>query len=298
MPQCLPGIPIDERKETSVTIRIEPSGASCGALVRGVDLCRPVPAEDLAAIRSAWLEHLVLAFPDQPMSIEDLERFSLAVGPRGEDPFIAPIPGHRHVVEIRREADEKTPLFAEGWHSDWSFLPSPPAGTALFGTIVPPVGGDTLFANQYAAYEALPDDMKRRLDGMVAIHSARRGYARDGLYGERDKGRSMAIIHSDEALRTRQHPLVRTHPETGRKALFVNPGYTIGIEGLERDEASALLKELFAHQVRPEFVYRHRWAPRMLVLWDNRCLLHAASGGYEGHRRLMHRITIGERAAA
>jgi taurine dioxygenase len=281
-------------------LRIEPSGAACGAAVRGVDLSAPLDEATIAAIRAAWLDHGVIAFPDQRMSIGDLERFTLAIGPRGDDPFIAPIPGHAHVVEIRREPDEQAPIFAETWHSDWSFLPHPPAGTALYGTVIPPVGGDTLFACQVAAWEALPAATRALLRDRQGIHSARRGYARDGMYGETDRarGRSMAIRFGDEALATRLHPVARVHPETGRTALFVSPGYTIGIEGLPRDESTALLAELFEHQKRPEFVYRHRWAPGMLLLWDNRRLVHAATGGYEGHRRLLHRITVGERVPA
>ena len=141
-------------------IHIQASGAPCGARVTGVDLSAPLDAATVDAIRDAWLAHGVIAFPDQHMSIPDLERFTLALGPRGDDPFIAPIPGHAHVVEIRREADEQAPIFAETWHSDWSFLPSPPAGTALHGTVVPPVGGDTLFADQHAAWDALPAAMQ------------------------------------------------------------------------------------------------------------------------------------------
>ena len=278
-------------------ITVEPSGAACGAVVRGVDLSAPLDAGTLAQVRAAWLEHGVVAFPDQPMTITDLERFTLALGPRGEDPFIAPIPGHAHVVEIRREPDERAPIFAETWHSDWSFLPVPPAGTALYGTVVPPVGGDTLFACGAAAWDALPAATRADLQGRCGIHSARRGYARDGMYGERDRarGRSMAIRFGDDALATRLHPIARVHPETGRTALFVSPGYTIGIDGLDDDEAADVLRMLFEHQKRPEFVHRQRWTPSMLLLWDNRRLVHAATGGYEGHRRLLHRITIAER---
>jgi taurine dioxygenase len=136
------------------------------------------------------------------MSIDAFKRVALAFGPHGDDPFLAAMPGHAHVVEIKREADETTALFAESWHSDWSFLPVLPAGTMLYGSVIPPTGGDTLFANQYAAYEALPSATKHAIDGRMAIHSARTGYARDGLYGDRDKGRSMAIISNDSARKT------------------------------------------------------------------------------------------------
>ncbi len=275
---------------------VQPTGAPCGALITGVDLREPLASDTVAAIRRAWLDHQVIAFPGQSMTIADLERFALVLGEYGEDPYIAPIAGHPHVVEVRREADEKTPIFAETWHSDWSFLATPPAGTALHGTVVPPVGGDTLFANQYLAWEGLPDALRRAVEGRAGIHSARRGYSRQGMYGEKDRGRSMTIRYADSAMATQAHPIGRVHPETGRTALFVSPGYTIGIEGMPADEADALLRELFRHQARAEFVYRHRWSPGMLVVWDNRCVIHAATGGYEGHRRLLHRITIAERA--
>ena len=280
-----------------MALTIEPGSATCGAIVRGVDLTQPLSPQQVAEIRGAWLEHQVLAFADQPMTLEDLERFALYMGPNGEDPYIAPIAGHPHVVEVKREADEHSRIFAESWHSDWSFLPSPPAGTVLYGTVIPPVGGDTLFADQYAAWDALPARLKQLLDGRLGVHSARRGYARDGLYGEQDRGRSMAIRFGDSAMKTRLHPIARVHPETRRKALFVSPGYTIGIDGMDEHEATPILLELFEHQVRPEFVYRHRWSPAMLTMWDNRCVIHRATGGYEGHRRLLHRITIAERAA-
>lgn len=276
---------------------IEQSTATCGAIVRGVDLRQPV-SDDLATeLRSIWLQHQVIGMPDQQLSIEDLERIAPSFGPFGDDPYIAPLPGHPHVIEVKREADETSPVFAEGWHSDWSFLPGPPAGTLLYGTEIPPVGGDTLYADQYAAYDALSDEMKARVAPLMGIHSARRGYSPKGQYGEKDAGRSMAIKFSDTALATQLHPIVRVHPETGRRALFVNPSYTIGIDGIEQAESDALLGQLFAHQVQTQFVYRHRWSAGMLTLWDNRCLLHAATGGYQGHRRHLLRITVAERAA-
>lgn len=273
---------------------VRPQPAPCGAVVRGLDLRRPPDADTVAAIRRAWLAHQVLCFPDQQLSLEDLERFALTIGPFGTDPFFGSVPGHPHIAQVRRDADEKTKIFAETWHSDWSFLPQPPQATLLYGNVIPPVGGDTLFASQYAAWDALPGAMKSRLAALQGIHSARRGYARDGMYGERDRGRSMAIRYGDDALATQAHPIARRHPETGRTALFVSPGYTIGIDGMDDTQAQPLLLELFRHQVRQDFVYRHRWQPGMLLLWDNRCIVHAATGGYDGHARLLHRITVAE----
>jgi taurine dioxygenase len=278
------------------TLSVTPTDSTCGARIDGVDL-RRLDDSQIAAIRAAWLAHQVLAFPDQDLTLEELERFALTIGPFGVDPYFESVPGHPHVAQVRREPEEQTPIFAEAWHSDWSFLEQPPAATVLYGNIIPPVGGDTLFANQYAAYDALSRELKSVLANQQGIHSARRGYARDGAYGERDQGRSMAIRYSDSALATQLHPMVRTHPETGRSMLFINPGYTIGIEGISASEATQLLIELFTHQVRAEFVYRHRWSEKMLVMWDNRCVLHAATGGYQGHRRLLHRITVAERTA-
>ena len=276
-------------------IEIEATGAACGARVRGVALTRPLAADTVAALRAAWLEHHVLVFPDQPIDDDDLERFSLAFGPFGDDPFFGPIEGREHVAAICREADETTPLFAEAWHSDWSFQANPPAGTCLRAVEVPPTGGDTLFANQHAALDALPADLRRRIDGLQAVHSARLPYGPDGAYGDADQasGRSMDIRPSEAALAEHVHPLVRAHPETGRLGLFSTIGYIVGIEGMEPTESLPLLKELHDWQTRDAVVYRHAWAPDMLVLWDNRSVLHAATGGYEGHARRLHRTTIG-----
>ena len=273
-------------------MRIERSGEVCGAFVTGVDLAGPLDTDLVAAIRAAWLEHRVLAFRDQAMDDDGLERFTLAMGGFGEDPFFAPIPGRAHIAAVRREADETTPIFAENWHSDWSFLPKPPAGTCLLAVDIPPVGGDTLFADQHAAWEALPASRKRELENLVAIHSARYAYAPQGSYGENDKGRSMDIRPSEAAMATQTHPLIAVHPETGRPGFFSTFGYIIGIEGMDDAQAIPLLRELYEWQTRDEFVHRRQWEPGMLVMWDNRAVLHRATGGYEGHRRELHRTTI------
>ncbi|OWY62123.1 taurine dioxygenase [cyanobacterium TDX16] len=278
-------------------IVIQRTDGPFGAVVLGLDLREDVHPSTAEQLRAAWLEHQVLVFPEQVLDFEQLEAVARAFGPIGDDPFFRPIPGQSHVVALTREADETSPLFADVLHSDWSFLASPPAGTLLYGVHIPPVGGDTLYADQHGAYDALPDRLKERVDGLHGVHSARRGYAKQGLYGDRDEGRSMAIVASDEALATQTHPLVRTHPETGRKALFCSLAYTIGIEGMDEAEANLLLGELYGYQAAEERTYRHRWAPGMVVLWDNRNLLHAATGGYEGHRRELHRLTIAERSA-
>jgi len=280
-------------------LKISPSGQACGAEVTGVDLTQDLDPKTIEAIRTAWLEHLVLSFPDQAMSDDDLERFTLKFGPFGNDPYIKPIKGRDHIIAVKRAADETSPIFAESWHSDWSFQKTPPAGTCLFGITIPPIGGDTLFANQHKAWEDMPDGLRARCEGKRAIHSAALGYSKGGLYGENDaEDRSMDIIHSDEALATHTHDLIRVHPETGREALFCSAAYVIAIEDLPEDESRALLMDLYRWQTRPEFQYRHKWQSNMLIMWDNRSLLHMATGGYSGHDRLLHRTTIGARKAA
>lgn len=272
-------------------MRIEPTGEASGAVVTGIDLSQPLAAEAVASLRRAWTEHLVLSFPDQRLSDDDLERFTLAFGAFGDDPFIAPLPGRAHVIAIQRAADETTPIFAEAWHTDWSFQAVPPDGTCLYGLTIPPVGGDTLFANQQKALAEMPASLRARLEGVVAVHSARAGYAPDGVYGEKDKGRSMDIRPSVAAEAVQRHPLIRPHPETGVPAIYGAPGYVVALEGT--NDAKALMMDLYQWQTQDRFVYRHRWQPNMLIMWDNRALLHRATGGYDGHDRLLHRTTIG-----
>ncbi len=278
-----------------MTLKITPSGQACGAAIRGVDLSKPLSKETAAEIRAAWLEHQVLAFPDQTLTDDQLEAYTLAFGPFGHDPFIAHIPGHPHIIAVKRMADETSPIFAESWHTDWSFQERPPQGTCLYGLTIPPTGGDTLFVNQYLALEQMPDTLRQRIEGRKAVHSAKNAYAPTGFYGKADKaqGRSMDIRPSDEADATQLHGLIRVHPETGRKSLFGTAGYIVAIDGMGRDESMALIGELYRWQTRPEFQYRHKWQANMLLMWDNRCTLHMATGGYAGHDRLLHRTTIG-----
>jgi len=279
-----------------VSLRVEPSGASCGATIRGVQLNQLLSDDLVAEIRAHWLEHKVVAFPDQQLTPAQLVGFSEQFGEIGEDPFFGHIDEHPQVAAIQRNADETTSIFAEFFHSDWSFMPVPPAATALYGITIPPVGGDTLFADQVAAYEQMPDDLRARVEDLTAVHSAALGYAPDGAYGKADQeqGRSMKILPSERALETCEHPLVRTHHETGKRALFSSAAYIKGFVGLEKEEGDALLMELYAHQSQPKFVYAHRWQANMLVMWDNRSVLHAATGGYDGYDRLLHRTTISD----
>lgn len=277
-----------------MALTMEKTAGACGARVSGIDLSQPLGPDTVAAVRAAWLEHHVLIFPDQAIEDDDLERFTLSFGPFGHDPFFGSIPGHDHIAAVCRDADETSPIFAENFHSDWSFQEHPPQGTILRSVLIPPSGGDTLFANQHAAYAAMPDNFRQKIDDLRAIHSAKIPYAPGGSYGLADMaGRSMDIRPSEEALAEYTHPLVRFHPETGRPAVFSTLGYIIGIEGMSSEEAIPLLQEIQAWQTREEFLYRHEWAPDMVVMWDNRSVLHAATGGYEGHTRRLHRTTIG-----
>jgi len=277
-----------------MSIVVVPSGQACGAEVSNVDLTQPIDDSIVAAIRAAWLEHHVLYFPDQAMSDDDLERFSSYFGRFGDDPFIAPIAGREHIIAVERRADELAPLFAENWHTDWSFQKTPPAATCLLGITIPPVGGNTLFADQHKTLRDMPAELREKLTGKNAIHSARSAYSPEGMYGREDKAtdRSMDIRPSTDALETQLHSLIQKHPETGEEGIFGCVGYIVGIEGMDDKDALDLLLQLHEWQTRPEFVYQHVWQPNMLVMWDNRSVLHRATGGYEGHDRLLHRSTI------
>ncbi|MEE4277702.1 MAG: TauD/TfdA family dioxygenase [Halieaceae bacterium] len=276
-------------------LTIEATGEACGARVRGLDFAKAIDGDVVAQLRSAWLEHQVLIFPEQSLSDDDLERFTGYFGPFGDDPFIAPIPGRQHVIAVARRADESGSIFADVWHTDWSFQEKPPIGTCLYGIDIPPQGGNTLFANQYLALEAMPAALRERIRDRKAIHSAKLGYSPSGLYGDADAAadRSMTITPSAEAEATQLHAFIREHDETGRATLYGCIGYIIGAEGLDDEAALELLLELHAWQTREEFVYEHEWEEGTLLMWDNRCLLHRATGGYEGYDRLLHRTTIG-----
>jgi len=275
-------------------IDVIPSGQACGAAVTGVDLSRALDAATIRALRTAWMEHHVLAFPEQTLSDDNLERIVQHFGVFGSEPYFMPIAGSEHVVALTRKADEKAPLFAENWHSDWSFLEQPPIGTCLYSLVIPPVGGETGFTNQQKALAEMPPDLRARLEGRIALHSAGAAYAPDGMYGASDKaaGRSMAIRFSEDAREVRGHPFISRHPESGRDTLLGCLGYIMGVEGMDDHEAFELLLELHAWQTREEFQYTHKWQQNMFVIWDNRSVLHRAYGGYDGYDRVLHRITV------
>jgi taurine dioxygenase len=270
----------------------------CGyaARLEGLDLARGVEASTLDAIRAAFARYPVLAFPGQQLDPAGLEGFAGSLGAFGEDPYVEAMPGHPHVIEVCREATETAPIFGSQWHSDWSFQATPPSATLLYGSVIPPRGGDTVFADACGAWEALSPTLRELLARLDGVHSAAPSYGPKGLFSRDDASRSMRIIVSADAERCQPHPIARRHLESGRTALYVNHVYTIGIDGMHLDESRALLDFLCRHLTRAEFVHRHRWEAGTLLMWDNRRVVHYADGGYEGHRRLMYRSTLaGER---
>lgn len=275
-----------------MTIKVTPAEASLGAVVEGINLATPFDEALRARLEQLIAEHKVLSFPDQPLTIEELEHFTAAIGEFGADPFIEPMPGHPHVLELRREPDETVSNFGAGWHSDWSFQDTPPSFTILHGQVIPPVGGDTLFCDCQAAWDDLDGAMQDRLLQLRGIHSAILPYSPQGVYAQDQDQRAMKFRLSEEAEKTHTHPLVRVHPVSGRKSLYVNQVYTIGIDGMEQAEAANLLNTLHEHLVQEKYLYRHRWAKDTLLMWDNRAVNHFADGGYDGHLRVMHRTTV------
>ena len=248
-------------------------------------------------IRNLWLENSILIFKNLILDHNQFERISLLFGEFGYDPYIESMKNHPNIIEVKREANEKAPPFGGSWHSDWSFQENPPSATLLHSKIIPPIGGETLFLNTQKAYDDLSTSIKNKINNLYVVHSAARPYADDGFYAlEKNTDRSMKIKPSKKAKNIFLHPLVRTHPETNKKSLFINPVYTIAIDGLNENESKLLLDELYNHMEKEIYVYKHSWEPNMLVMWDNRSVNHCAQGGYEGYKRLLHRITLsGER---
>ncbi|MBE7638349.1 TauD/TfdA family dioxygenase [Sneathiella sp. P13V-1] len=267
--------------------------APCGAIIEDIDLSKPMDDNTRKKVRKAWMDHHVLVFPKQKLENEQLVAFAESIGPIGEDPYIGPIEGHNKIAAIHRLADETGRIFADNWHSDWTFMPTPPAGTCLYGITIPPEGGDTYFSNQHLAYDEMPADMKAKFENLSGIYSAGTAYAPDGAYAEDKFDGAMNIILSEEANKKQTHQVVRNHPETGRIGLF-GGSYLVGIEGMGAKESAELLRELHQWQNQDQFVYRHKWEEGTLVLWDNRSVLHRASGGYEGYERKLHRLTIAD----
>lgn len=268
------------------------SVSDLGIEIKGLNLNSKLPKEVIEKIRSAWLDNGVAVFPNQDLTHDQFENFSLEFGNFGDDPFLGGLEEKPNIVEVKRLASEKASPFGGGWHSDWSFQSNPPAATFLLSKIIPPVGGDTLFANTQKAYEDLDDEMKLKINNLKVVHSAKLPYADDGFYATEKETRSMNIITSKEAKKEQIHPLVKTHPETQKKGLFINPVYTSRILDVPDEESFLLLSTLYEHMTQEKYVFRHKWSENMLLMWDNRTVMHMAEGGYDGYDRLLHRITI------
>jgi alpha-ketoglutarate-dependent taurine dioxygenase len=270
---------------------VSPAGGSAGAVVTGLDLSQDYGTEEVAALRKALLDHLVVALPDQTMSLDDLERVTDALGGRDLTPFVTPLSERPYVIRILKEPHEKL-NFANAWHTDLSYLPEPPSFTLLYCLQAPSVGGDTVWANQYMAYETLSPGLRETLSGLDAVHSAGAAYGTGGyLDGVKDK-MSTPIAPSKEAYREHIHPAVIAHAETGRPALYLNPVYTQRIARWSNAESQGLLQYIHRHAVNENFTWRLRWAKGTLAIWDNRCTQHFALNDYHGQRREMVRTSV------
>ena len=265
---------------------VTPAAGAVGAEIGDVDL-RDLSDGLVADIRKAWLDHGVVFFRDQDLTPEQFLAFADSIGERARYPFVPGIDGYDDIIAVMKLPHE-TVNFGGIWHSDTAYLDEPPMATMLLAREVPPAGGDTLYASQYAAYDALSDGMKELLAPLRAVNTS--------AMADVSKTREDRIKDADGAVETRDyeavHPVVRTHPETGRKALYVNVAHTARFEGMTEDESGGLLRFLFAHQVRPEFTCRFSWQPGSLALWDNRCVQHNPVNDYHGYKRVMHRITL------
>ena len=260
---------------------------SIGAEILGIDLASEPGDNAIGEIRQAWLEHNVIFFRDQDLPPAKFLTFAKRFGEVVEYPFIKGIEGFPEIIPVIK-LEHETKNFGGIWHTDTAYLEKPPMGTMLIAREVPPYGGDTLFANSYLAYETLSEGMKRMLDGLIAVnHSAKADVSRTREDRVRDGGKA-----ETKKEYISEHPVVRTHPETGRKALYINVGHTVRIKDMSEAESAPLLNFLFEHQTKPEFTCRFNWRVGSLALWDNRCTLHNPVNDYHGFRRVMHRVTL------
>ncbi len=276
---------------TSDSIEVRPIAGALGAEVSGVDM-NDLGNQAFSDVHQALLDHQVLYFDDQSLDDDQLEELTQRFGPFGITPYVEGMQDHPDIIEVRKDADEVGVLnFGGRWHSDFSFQAMPPSMTLLSARVLPEAGGDTLYADMYGAYEALSDGMKAMLEGRNAMHSAKRSYGTDGRFTKDPNATRMTVHPSKDADKEQSHPIVRTHPETGRKALFVNAVYTVRLEGMTEAESAPVLGFLYDHSTRPEFTCRIRWGEKGLAIWDNRCTQHYAVNDYHGHARIMHRTT-------
>jgi len=266
---------------------IRPLSGALGAEILGIDLGHDLGDDTVAAIRAAWLEHLVIFFRAQTLAPAEFLQVASRFGEPVEYPFVKGLDGFPHITPVIKLEHEKV-NFGGLWHSDTAYLERPPMATMLIARETPPRGGDTLFANMYLAYETLSDGMKRMLDGLVIVNSSAKA---DVTKTREDRVRDSANTAARQEY-VAEHPAVRTHPETGRKALYANGGHALRFRDMSVEESAPLLNYLFSHATRPEFTCRFRWEPGSIALWDNRCTQHNPVNDYHGFRRVMHRVTL------
>ncbi len=273
----------------TTTLEIAPIAGALGAEINGVDLSQPLSNAQFDQIHQAFLDHHVIFFRGQDGLSPDAQKtFARRFGTLNTHPYVQGMAGHPELIEIIKEPEDKL-NFGGGWHTDMSFEEQPALGSVLYAIEVPRVGGDTLFANQIAAYEALSDGMKQMLSGLTAIHSASREYSAQGQSAQARK--SMQSTEASDAPEY-EHPVIRTHPESGRKGLYVNPAFTLRFSGMTARESKPLLDFLYQHARDERFTCRFRWQANSVAFWDNRCCWHYALNDYAGHRRHMRRATI------
>lgn len=270
-------------------MEIQAFASALGALIHSVDLARPLPAAGVDAIRKAVADYGVVFFRDQRLTPEQHLGFARCFGAINVNRFFKTVDGYPEIAEVRKEPDQQRNI-GGNWHTDHSYDLAPAMGSILYAREVPGSGGDTLFASMYRAYDALSDGLKRTLEGLRALHSSRHvfGTSTYGLRGDL-QGR---VLNPEMAVQDAVHPVVVRHPGSGRKALYVNPGFTVRIDGWTDEESRPLLQYLYEHAARPEFSCRFQWGPGSIAFWDNRCTWHYALNDYPEQRRLMHRITI------
>ncbi len=287
--------------ESEHSIEVAPVSGALGAEIHGVDLAGPPDDAVIEWIRRALVDHQVIFFRDQQLSPEQQVALTAHFGPVARMPFIEPLTDHPDVIAVLKQANERNiSTFGGTWHSDFSFLPEPPMGSLLYALEVPDCGGDTLWADMYRAYEALSPGLRDLLDGMTAIHSGAPYGTTARPPSDLAVSRSVKMSRGDPAADIEtEHPVVRVHPESGRRALFVNPVYSLRFKDMTAAESRPLLEFIYAHATRPEFTCRFQWRAGSVAFWDNRCTLHLAINDYDGRRRLLHRTTIaGERPQA
>jgi taurine dioxygenase len=275
----------------NAAFEIRPIAGAIGAELHGIDLAADLSDDTVAAVRQALLDHLVIFFRGQDLPPARFLALARRFGAPIEYPFVAGIDGFPEIIAVTKLEHERV-NFGGVWHSDTTYLATPPMGTLLLAREVPSAGGDTLFANMYLACEALSDGLRRMLDGLTAINSSAKA---DASRTREDRLRSAPKDGASRVLEA-EHPVLRTHPETGRKALYVNVAHTVRFGGMTEAESAPLLDYLFCHLTKPEFTCRFRWRPGSLAFWDNRAAQHNPINDYHGYRRVMHRVTLaGER---